>query len=227
MSLLTKRLFNALFTPSRNVIDNDSYILFRELFSSCENILNVGSSQNTVLGAKFWSAIPSFAHLTTLDINPDSGADLICDVINIPISDQTYDLVVCQASIEHFEHIDQALREIMRVSKRGGYLYFTVPFLQGYHADPYDFRRFTSQGFIKLIGLPCVHHGTSSGPFSVLSWILRDLFSFGQHGSVLYKASRLISSLIFVPISYIDYVFPRTNSYSRNASEFFYLFRNI
>ena len=221
-----KSLIYSILTPSRNIIDRNTYELFRELFIDCNHILNVGSASDTILGADFWSVISPTSKLTTLDINPNSGADLICDVVNMPISDSVFDLVVCQASAEHFEDIDSALFEIKRVTKIGGYVYFTVPFLQGYHADPFDFRRYTLQGFINLVDLPCVHHGVSSGPFSVISWVLRDLFSFGLHGSLLYKLSRLISSLLFVPISYLDYIFPRTLSYSRNACEYFYLFRN-
>ena len=117
---------------------------------------------------------------------------LICDVINIPMPDHSFDLVVCQAAVEHFDDINQALQEMKRVTKIGGYLYFTVPFLQGYHADPSDFRRYTSQGFIKIMDLSCVRHGISSGPFSVIAWILRDLFTFGRHGSIIYKSTRLV-----------------------------------
>lgn len=222
-----QRLILSLLSPSRNIIRYNSYVLFRETLSNCNSILNVGAARNTVLGAGFWFTIPQSAHLTTLDINPDSGADLICDVVNIPIPDNTFDLVVCQASAEHFVDIDQALIEIKRVTKTGGFLYFTVPFLQGYHADPYDFRRFTTQGFINIMELSCIHYGISSGPFSVISWILRDLFSFGYCGSLLYNLTRFLSSLVFVPISYFDYIFPHTRSFSRNASEYFYLFRNI
>ena len=141
--------------------------------------------------------------------------------------DHSFDLVVCQAAVEHFDDINLALQEMKRVTKIGGYLYFTVPFLQGYHADPSDFRRYTSQGFIQIMDLSCVRHGISSGPFSVIAWILRDLFTFGRHGSIIYKSTRLVSSLLFVPISYIDYIFPRTMSFSRNACEYFYLFKNI
>jgi len=213
-------------SPSRNVIKNNSYQILQKTLVNCKSILNVGASTYTVLGAGFWRFVPQDSHITTLDINPDSGADIICDVISIPVDNNSFDLVVCQASAEHFEDLDLALREIKRVTKNSGYLYFTVPFLQGYHADPSDFRRFTSQGFIRKMDLSCIHHGISSGPFSVISWVLRDLMTFGTRGSNLYKVSRMFSSLVFVPISYIDFIFPRTAAYERNACEFFYLFQN-
>ena len=216
----------SLFSPTRNVISLSTYQYLQKTFRDCKSILNVGASSATVLGAKFWSIVPNDSTLTTLDIDQSSGADLICDVISIPVSDNTFDLVVCQASAEHFENLDLALKEIKRVTKSQRYLYFTVPFLQGYHADPNDFRRFTSQGFINEMNLTCIDHGVSSGPFSVISWILRDLFTFGNRGSLLYQLTRLSSSFIFVPISYLDFVFPRINSYSRNACEYYYLFIN-
>ena len=37
------------------------------------------------------------------------------------------------------------------VLKNGGYLYLEVPFLQGFHADPYDYQRYTQVGLKKLV----------------------------------------------------------------------------
>lgn len=110
--------------------------------------------------------------------------------------------------------------------KKNGFLYFTVPFLQGFHADPNDYRRFTLNGFVDYVGSECVLRGVSSGPFSALSWILRDVMTFGKRNSPLYMTTRLISSLFFVPISYIDFIYPRTEGFARNANEYFFLFKN-
>ena len=35
---------------------------------------------------------------------------------------------------------------MFRVLKPGGYIYSEVPFLQGFHADPDDYQRYTLQG---------------------------------------------------------------------------------
>ena len=127
---------------------------------------------------------------------------------------------------EHIENPLKVISEIKRVLKKNGLFYCTVPFLQGYHADPYDFQRFTMIGMRKLLDeYEIIQEGISSGPFSSIAWIVRDLLTIGKKKSVIYNFSRVISSLLSFPISLIDYIFPKTESFRRNASEYYYLAR--
>lgn len=50
-------------------------------------------------------------------------AYLNADVTNIPITDETFDSVVCYASFPHFQDKLGALIEVNRVTKCGGYLF--------------------------------------------------------------------------------------------------------
>ena len=50
-------------------------------------------------------------------------AYLNADVTNIPLSDKTFDYVVCYSSFPHFQDKAKALGEINRVTKCGGYLF--------------------------------------------------------------------------------------------------------
>jgi len=65
----------------------------------------------------------------------------------------------------------------------------------------------------------------SSGPFSTICWILRDVFTFGPEGSAVYVLSRLCSSIVFGPISLIDYVSFNKKAWERNACEYAVLAR--
>ena len=103
-------IFKSFFSPTRNVITFSTYQSLQRCLTDCTNILNVGASTHTVLGSRFWDFVPSSISITTLDIDPDSGADLICDVASIPLPDDTFDLVVCQHA-EHFDDLDY-IREI-------------------------------------------------------------------------------------------------------------------
>ena len=46
---------------------------------------------------------------------------------------------------------EELLREIARVTRSGGYLFLTVPFIWGLHELPYDFRRYTNGGIAKVV----------------------------------------------------------------------------
>ena len=148
----------------------------------------------------------------------------MADAENMPFDNGTFDLVVCQAVLEHVQNPKNIINEINRVLKKRGLFYCTVPFLQGYHADPYDFQRFTLKGMENLLdNFEILQKGVSSGPFSAIAWIIRDLLTIGSKKTIIYNFSRLISSIISYPISLLDYIYPRIDSYSRNASEYYYL----
>lgn len=84
-----------------------------------------------------------------LDKVADYNPDIVGDVHELPLGDNTQDAVICIAVLEHVENPHQAMKEIYRVLKPGGYLFLYVPFLfyyhpmKGYYGDYY---RFTYEG---------------------------------------------------------------------------------
>lgn len=59
--------------------------------------------------------------VTTMDINSDWKPDVIGSVLEMPLADNAYDLVLCCEVLEHipFEQFPRALSEIRRVCKKG------------------------------------------------------------------------------------------------------------
>lgn len=84
-----------------------------------------------------------------LDKVPDYHPDIVGDVHDLPLADNSVDAIICIAVLEHVEEPQRAVREIYRVLKPGGYCYIYVPFLYYYHPLPGyygDFYRFTADG---------------------------------------------------------------------------------
>tara|TARA_B100001989_G_scaffold225700_1_gene180888 strand:+ start:846 stop:1496 length:651 start_codon:yes stop_codon:yes gene_type:complete len=211
-------------SPTRPTITKSEYISLKKFIKNPQNVLNVGSGSFTLLGSKFWDIFSGEYNLINLDLFPGENVDVVADAENMPFDNGTFDLVVCQAVLEHVQNPKNIVNEINRVLKKQGLFYCTVPFLQGYHADPYDFQRYTQKGIEHLLNnFVILQKGTSSGPFSAMAWILRDLLTFGSKKTMIYNFSRLISSIISYPISLLDYIYPRIDSFSRNASEYYYL----
>lgn len=84
-----------------------------------------------------------------LDKVPDYHPDILGDVQQLPMSDESVEAIICIAVLEHVEEPQKAVQEIYRVLKPGGYCFIYVPFLYYYHPmKGYydDFYRFTYDG---------------------------------------------------------------------------------
>lgn len=100
-----------------------------------------------------------FSHTSYIGIDVESSGransgkrvDYFFDGINIPLTSNSFDAVICTEVLEHAINPDALLIEINRVLKPGGKLFLTVPFMWGLHELPYDFRRYTSVGIQSII----------------------------------------------------------------------------
>jgi ubiquinone/menaquinone biosynthesis C-methylase UbiE len=68
----------------------------------------------------------------------------------MPFSDDRFDSIICNAVLEHVPEIHRVMAELVRVLKPGGHLIAGVPYLQPYHCNPADFRRYTRDGLEEL-----------------------------------------------------------------------------
>lgn len=65
--------------------------------------------------------------------------DHVCDIVNIPEADETFDVILCAEVFEHLPRPDDAVRELSRLLKPGGMLVVTAPQGAGIHMPPYHF----------------------------------------------------------------------------------------
>ncbi len=63
-------------------------------------------------------------------------ADLVLDLQDVDLPDDSLDVVVCSHVLEHVPDTDRALDELYRIIKPGGHLLLLVPVLQGQTAPP-------------------------------------------------------------------------------------------
>lgn len=68
-----------------------------------------------------------------------SKIDLVCDILNIPEPDASYDAILCSEVFEHLPEPVKALDEFERLLKPGGRLITTAPFASLVHFAPYHF----------------------------------------------------------------------------------------
>lgn len=68
-----------------------------------------------------------------------SKIDLICDIVNIPEPDASFDVILCSEVFEHLPDPVKALDEFARLLKKGGKLIITAPFASLVHFAPYHY----------------------------------------------------------------------------------------
>ena len=68
-----------------------------------------------------------------------SQIDLVCDIVNVPESNASFDAILCSEVLEHLPDTLAALDEFSRLLKPGGKLILTAPFSSLVHFAPYHY----------------------------------------------------------------------------------------
>lgn len=144
-----------------------------------------------------------------LDIFPGVDIDYVCTADNIPINDGTVDLIITQEAFEHISNPTESIREIHRVLKPHGRLFFQVPFIIGYHPGPTDYWRFTKEGichFVEINGFEIEIQGVTVGSASGFYRVSVEFFAILFSGPLqsLYLPLKGIFSLLLYPIKWLD-----------------------
>jgi SAM-dependent methyltransferase len=147
--------------------------------------------------------------VVNLEISAVPGADVVGVAEALPFADASFDGVVLEAVLEHVPDGDRTLREIHRVLTPGGQLYVDVPFIEGYHGSPEDFRRFTVGGLtaeLERHGYSVQARGVSAGPASAVAWIMAEFLGLllSVPRGVGYRYARRLGLFIAWPLRFAD-----------------------
>ncbi|MBF0625678.1 MAG: class I SAM-dependent methyltransferase [Magnetococcales bacterium] len=141
------------------------------------------------------------------------GTRVAADVTRLPFADACADLIVATGLLEHVADPRAVLGEMRRVLRPGGNLHVEIPFLQPYHADPRDFRRYTLEGLQDLVrehGFQVQDSGVHIGPTVTLLTVSVYYFSLwfeggGLAGRVASNGLFWLLSLLLYPFKFLDY----------------------
>jgi SAM-dependent methyltransferase len=103
-------------------------------------VMDVGAKDG-----RYRSLVPATRYLT-LDIRPESGADIVGDVHDVPRESDSLDTVLATEVLEHCYDPARAVREIHRILRPGGVCILSTRFIHAYHPDPHDYFRFSRDG---------------------------------------------------------------------------------
>lgn len=133
--------------------------------------------------------------VTNVDIQSSIKNAVIADLKSLPFSNEQFDLIICNAVLEHHPAPASAVAEIARVAKYGSHVVLSVPFLQPYHPCPKDYTRYTLTGLKALgeeAGLEVIQTREIHSVVHTISWIIWEYLTERRH--------RLLRALLYWPI---------------------------
>jgi len=161
--------------------------------------------------------------ITTLDAAPGPGVDVVGDIHDLPLETDSFDCVLCTGTLEHVRDPWRAVRELFRVLKPGGIVHIDVPFIQGYHADPSDYWRFTIDGLDLLCGsFEKISSGVHIGPTCGLVWVAREWADSLSTNRYLSNVLLAGMAIVTAPLKYLDYLVIRSTKSHRVASAVYF-----
>jgi SAM-dependent methyltransferase len=158
----------------------------------------------------------------SLDLHDNIYAkpDITWDGKHIPLPDSSIDCAIATEVFEHCPEPEIVMKEIQRVLKPGGILFFTVPFLWPLHDVPYDEYRYTPfslERHLKNSGFENIQLQALGGWDASLAQMLglwgRRRFTSSKTQNILQKilksTLRLFLSVILLPIVWLIYKLDR------------------
>lgn len=86
-----------------------------------------------------------------VDLRSGPGVDLVLDAHNLSLKTESASTVLIFDTLEHVAHPYQVIREARRILRRSGYLLISSVMNFEIHEHPFDYWRFTPQGFSLLL----------------------------------------------------------------------------
>lgn len=184
-------------------------------YNDAHVILNIGSGP---------AVLQKRNDIINIDLFAFDHVDVLSDATSLPFEDNTADLILNIAMMEHLKNPEIVVQEMYRILKPKGILFAYVPFIVPYHAAPDDYYRWTQSGIKKLFfPFEALDVFMGGGPTSGFLWVFQEwlstLLSFGSRK--LHDILLVFLMLVLFPLKYVDIILNHYRSSANIASGFF------
>jgi len=115
----------------------------------------------------------------------------------LPFEDAQFEHAVSFQVLEHVRNPNKFIMEMVRVTKKKGFMLITFPFLGGLHEIPNDYQRYTKYGIKEILdnnGCDVLIIEEQGGIFSTISMLLNEYLNTYAGKS---KKKYMLSSIVF------------------------------
>lgn len=168
--------------------------IFLKEFASNEKILDIGAGGG--YGKKF------FPNRISLDIDENKNPDIVSDIHNMSIEDNSFDTILCTEVLEHLKDPKKAIMEMKRVLKPYGRLILTTRFIFPVHTYQYDYFRFTEFGLKELFkDWKIEKFVAESGSMETIAILLQRVIFQSR-----FKTNKIIKGILFLLIKFFIFL---------------------
>ncbi|WP_308992637.1 methyltransferase domain-containing protein [Mariniflexile litorale] len=141
----------------------------------------------------------------TSDVHNQFKPDYVFDGHFIPFVNNTFDIVLAAQVIEHTINPWKFCQELQRITKLSGVLQIEAPHNFPYHAEPYDFYRFTYTGMRSLFpGCEVLKAEITEGNASVVAITLSNYFVNLSSKKLIRSGLLFVTRILFGWLKYLD-----------------------
>ncbi len=199
-------------TFRRHYIDK---MLDETLFSG--RVLDIGGQKNNKRGL-FRPPINKVGGWEYVNINKSTEPDYHCSAEDIPVDNESFDMILMTEVLEHLENPRAALQESSRILKPDGKIIATIPFLFPIHADPHDYQRWTQERLkieFKKAGYKDVEIKSMGSVAAVFYDILYASMGIASKSRDSFL-NRLIRKILLPPLRWLCFILEKRYAYKAN-----------
>jgi SAM-dependent methyltransferase len=127
----------------------------------------------------------------------------------LPFGNDSFDHCVAFQVLEHHLKPQLMIAEMARVTKKGGFILLTAPFLGGLHEEPHDYQRFTKYGLIALLnehGYKVKYIKEQGSLFSTIAMLFNEYWGYRTSlGGIQRRLAHIIYPA-FLAFSYLAFI---------------------
>lgn len=153
----------------------------------------------------YYKAMFPNCEVVTSDVHNQFKPDYVFDGHFVPFANNTFDMVLAAQVIEHTINPWKFCSELQRVSKVGGIIQIEAPHNFPYHAQPYDFFRFTYTGMRSLFPkCEVVKSEITEGSAAMVAVAISNYFVNLSSIGIVRSSLLFITRILFGWLKYLD-----------------------
>jgi len=125
--------------------------------------------------------------------------------LKLPFKDEVFQNSAAFQVLEHHRNPQLFIKELCRITKKGGYVLLTFPFMYGLHERPNDFFRFTEYGMKEILSTCDVEIVEILRQGSLFSTIASLFNQYLDVFACKNKITYILSIFIYLPFLIIQY----------------------